>query len=101
MEVLLYSDIFERMQKTVKNFIAREGTFRLYRGSNQIVNISTAFPCVEIRRWYVFPATAELLPIKNGIALKVDYFQELCDRLKDLNEDIADMDAVIQCQITC
>ena len=83
----LFCDNLERMQKAVKNYTTRgrEGAFRLHLGSNQYVHITTGFACVDIRRWYVSPTTAKLLSSKNGIALKLDDFQELCDRLKDLN----------------
>ena len=90
------------MQTAIKNYItrARAGTYRLHLGSNQFVSITTGFAGVDIRRWYVYPVSKKLLPSKNGIALKLEDFKELCAQLSEFSEEIPDTDAIIPCQYT-
>ena len=83
-------DNVEAIKLAVKNYISRgrEGKYLLHLGKDQFVSVEEGVACVDIRKWYKCPDRERLFPTRNGIALKLDDFNDLMEQLADFNADI-------------
>ena len=95
-------DNIEAIKLAVKNYISRgrEGKYLLHLGKDQFVSVEEGVACVDIRKWYKCPDRERLFPTRNGIALKLDDFNDLMEQLADINADIDGLDSAIPCQYT-
>ena len=66
--------------------------FKMHVGGGWYVSVSTGFPCVDIRKFYLKPGVG-VKPTRTGIALRLPEWSRLKEaavKIKEMNQDVAD-----------
>jgi hypothetical protein len=86
----------EHIKKLSKGEVVQ---YRHHLGGNWYVSVTSGFPCVDVRKFWMPEGAEELAPSRKGIALKIDQFKALLGIIGDVNSCIPEIADVVSCSI--